>query len=106
MTQYIKVEPLTAAQLLKEFELFEPEAKSVIVIDTAPQISIENLIKGKFYQDATKLLAHALPKRLAVWWACLAARRAQTPETSEDNLQALIATEAWERVSVTATTPT
>ena len=95
MTQYIKVEALTAAELLKEFELFEPEAKSVMVVDTAPQISIENLIKGKFYQDAIKLLAHALPKRLAVWWACLAARRAQTPETSEENLQALIVTEAW-----------
>lgn len=95
VTQYIKVEALTAAELLKEFELFEPDAKSVMVADTAPQISIENLIKGKFYQDAIKLLAHALPKRLAVWWACLAARKAQTPETSEDNLQALIATEAW-----------
>ena len=75
MTQYIKVEALTAAELLAEFELTEPEASAIIVADTAPQISIERLIEAKYYQDAVKLLAHALPKRLAVWWACLATRK-------------------------------
>lgn len=95
MTQYIKVEALTAAELLLEFELFEPEASNVIIADTAPQISIERLIEGKYYQDAVKLLAHALPKRLAVWWACLAARKAQTPSTSEENMQALLMAESW-----------
>ncbi|MDK2779386.1 MAG: hypothetical protein KYX62_17215 [Pseudomonadota bacterium] len=97
MTDLIKIQALTAEELLNEFELTEPEAEAVIVRDTAPQISIERLMQQGFYQDAVKLLAHGLPKREAVWWACLAARKAQTPETDEDNVNALLATETWAR---------
>ena len=97
MTQLIKIEALTAAELLSEFELTEPEAEAVLVPDTAPQISIENLMKAGYYQDAIKLLAHGLPKREAVWWACLAARKAQKPDADEDNINALLATETWAR---------
>ena len=28
------------------------------------------------YTDAVRFLAHALPKREAVWWACLCVRKA------------------------------
>ena len=97
MTQLIKIEALTAAELLKEFELTDDGADSVLVPDTAPQISIERLMEAGFYQDAIKLLAHGLPKREAVWWACLAARKAQKPEDGEDNINALLATETWAR---------
>ncbi|MAD44752.1 MAG: hypothetical protein CMI02_12875 [Oceanospirillaceae bacterium] len=97
MTQLIKIQALTADELLNEFELTEPEAEKVLVRDTAPQISIEHLIKSEYYADAIKLLAHGLPKREAVWWACLAARKAQTPDTDEDNINALLATETWAR---------
>ncbi|MGB0504278.1 MAG: DUF6931 family protein, partial [Thalassolituus sp.] len=79
MTALVKIQALTAAELLKEFELTEPDAQTIVVPDTAPQISIERLIEGGFYQDAIKLLAHGLPKRESVWWACLSARAAQTP---------------------------
>ena len=95
MSDLIKIQALTADELLKEFELTEPEAEAVVIPDTAPQISIERLIAAGFYADAIKLLAHGLPKRESVWWACLAARKAQTAETSEDNINALLATEAW-----------
>jgi hypothetical protein len=97
MTALVKIQALTAAELLKEFELTEPDAQTIVVPDTAPQISIERLIEGGFYQDAIKLLAHGLPKRESVWWACLSARAAQTPETDEDNVNALLATETWAR---------
>ena len=97
MTQLIKIEALTADELLREFELSEPEAEQVLVRDTAPQISIERLIEAGFYLDAIKLLAHGLPKREAVWWACLAARKAQKPDTDQDNVNALLATETWAR---------
>ena len=39
MTQLIKIQALTADELLKEFELTEPEAADVVIPDTAPQIS-------------------------------------------------------------------
>ena len=97
MTQLIKIQALTADELLNEFELTEPEAEKVLVRDTAPQISIEHLIKSEYYADAIKLLAHGLPKREAVWWACLAARKALTPDTDEDNINALLAMETWAR---------
>jgi len=97
MTQLIKIQAMTADELLSQFELTEPEAENVLVRDTAPQISIEHLTQAGFYADAIKLLAHGLPKREAVWWACLAARKAQTPQTDEDNINALLATETWAR---------
>jgi hypothetical protein len=97
MSQLIKIQALTADELLNKFELTEPEASDVVVPDTAPQISIERLMEAGFYQDAIKLLAHGLPKREAVWWACLAARKAQKPDTDEHNINALLATETWAR---------
>ena len=95
MTEYIKVKAITAQELLNQFELYEEESEAHLVPDTAPQISIERLTEAGCYLDAIKLLAHGLPKRESVWWSCLAARAVQTPDTDEDNINALIAAEAW-----------
>ncbi|AFU98103.1 secreted protein [Simiduia agarivorans SA1 = DSM 21679] len=81
--------------MLAHFEISEEDAESEVVLDTTPRISIERLTEKGYYLDAVKLMAHALPKREAVWWACLAARAVQTPETDENNQQALLAAEAW-----------
>jgi hypothetical protein len=45
--------------------------------------------------DAARFLAHALPKREAVWWACLAARAALGDEPPETLRQAVETAEAW-----------
>lgn len=97
MSDWIKIQAHTAKELLDHFELSDEEAESVLVLDTTPRISIERLMKNGSYMDAVKLLAHALPKREAVWWACLAARAAQSPDTDEANQKALLAAEAWAR---------
>ncbi|MFS1525022.1 DUF6931 family protein [Microbulbifer sp. 2304DJ12-6] len=94
MTDLIKVQALTAAELLKNFDVSE-EAEEYLVPDTAPEVSIHQLVNAGLYPDAIKLLAHGLPKREAVWWACLAARDIQSPATDEDNVNALIAAESW-----------
>lgn len=48
--------------------------------------------------DATKLFAHALPRREAVWWACMCARSTLPPESLPDADRAAIeAAEAWVR---------
>jgi len=94
MTDLIKVQALTAAELLQHFEVSE-EAEEHLVPDTAPEVSIDRLMEVGLYHDASKLLAHGLPKREAVWWACLAARDIQNPQTDEDNANALIAAESW-----------
>lgn len=94
MTDLVKVQALTAAELLKNFEVSE-EAEEHLVPDTAPEVSIDRLMEAGLYPDAIKLLAHGLPKREAVWWACLSARDIQNPQTDEDNVNALIAAESW-----------
>ena len=35
---------------------------------------LDRLAAAGFFPEATRLLAHALPKREAVWWACMCAR--------------------------------
>lgn len=94
MTDLIKVQALTAAELLKNFDVSE-KAEDYLVVDTAPEVSILRLMEAGLYPDAIKLLAHGLPKREAVWWACLAARDVQNPQTDENNINALIAAESW-----------
>ncbi|SHF77257.1 hypothetical protein SAMN04487965_2665 [Microbulbifer donghaiensis] len=94
MTDLIKIQALTAAELLKHFEVSE-EAEEHVVPETAPEVSIDRLMEAGLYPDAIKLLAHGLPKREAVWWACLSARDIQNPQTDEDNINALIAAESW-----------
>lgn len=95
MTDYIRVKAHTAQELLNHFELYEDGAEEHIVADTAPQISIEKLAKAEYYLDSVKLLAHALPKREAVWWACLAARKTLSADTDSENRRALLAAERW-----------
>lgn len=47
--------------------------------------------------EALRLLAHALPKREAVWWACMCARAVPDPAARPEDVQALEAAEAWVR---------
>ena len=48
--------------------------------------------------EACRVVAHALPKREAVWWACMCARGA-APDAAQtaDDLAALAAAEGWVR---------
>jgi hypothetical protein len=49
------------------------------------------------FADAARVVAHALPKREAVWWACMCARSVPgRPRRAEDEA-ALGAAEAWVR---------
>jgi hypothetical protein len=55
------------------------------------------LHEQELYPDAVKFLAHALPKRQAVWWALLCARRVLPPDPPDPTLNALRAAERWVR---------
>lgn len=96
MTDLIKVEALTAAELLQFLDISE-EAEHLLVPDTAPEVSINRLADAGFYPDAIKLLALGLPKRESVWWACLCAKDSHNAQTDELNRSALAATEGWVR---------
>ncbi|GLS26095.1 DUF6931 family protein [Marinibactrum halimedae] len=94
MGDWVRVQAISAGPLLKHFELSD-EAEAVVVPEATTKANIEALIKAGCHHDAIKLLAHGLPKREAVWWSCIAARQAQTPQTDENNVKALIAAETW-----------
>jgi hypothetical protein len=47
--------------------------------------------------DATKFAAHALPKREAVWWACMCSRHTAPAGQKEAELALLQAAEQWVR---------
>jgi Family of unknown function (DUF6931) len=70
-------------------------AQALLAPDLAPGDYIERLCAEGLWADAVRFLAHALPQREAVWWACLAARAALGEAPPESPAKAVAATEAW-----------
>ena len=58
---------------------------------------VERLAAAGRMPDALRLVAHALPKREAVWWACMCARAVPEAAPNPLDAQALAAAELWVR---------
>lgn len=57
-----------------------------------------NLLRDKaHFRDAVRFLAHWLPKRQAVWWACRCAHQALPPGAPTSVVDALRTAERWAR---------
>jgi hypothetical protein len=63
--------------------------------DDPPDVAIDRLAAAARHPEAVHLLAAALPKREAVWWACLAARHVLGPAPRPKIVACLEAAEAW-----------
>ena len=75
-----------------------PAAAAAIVKDCKLVAeAIDRLEAGGFLLEATRLLAHALPKREAVWWACMCAAHTAPPDLAEPDRLARQAAELWVR---------
>jgi hypothetical protein len=61
------------------------------------------LEEGNFLLEAARLVAHALPKREAVWWACMCALHTAPPDLPEPDRLAREAAELWVRQQSDAT---
>jgi len=61
----------------------------------APKAFFSLLMERKLHADAIRFLAHALPRREAVWWAWVCARKSTAADASPPVKQALEATERW-----------
>jgi hypothetical protein len=59
--------------------------------------AIDRLESGGFLIEAVRLLAHALPKREAVWWACMCAAHTALPDLPDADRLAREAAELWVR---------
>jgi len=75
-------------------ELGEP-ALALARPDLHPTAFLAQLVEKKLYPDAVRFLAHALPKREAVWWAWMCARRTAGESAPAPVRAALDATEKW-----------
>lgn len=84
------------APLLPRLELEPPAAAAVAGVQTAAE-AVELLEAKGFRNEAVRLTAHALPKREAVWWACMCANAVPDPGLSAPDAAARLAAEAWVR---------
>lgn len=71
------------------------EALALVRPDVKPMEFVDTLVEKKLYPDAVRFLAHALPKREAVWWGWMSARRAAGENPPPKIKAALEATEKW-----------
>ena len=96
MTQVPPKLAVPLAPLVPRLELDGDGAKAIAGADSAAA-GVERLAAAGRHQDAVKLLAHALPKREAVWWACMCARAIPDAALPAEDAGAIDATEAWVR---------
>ncbi|MGI9282807.1 MAG: DUF6931 family protein [Endozoicomonas sp.] len=94
MKHLVKISAETAAEVTGRYELDE-EIESLLSPEIQPAGFIQRLLEDSLYLDCVRFIAHGLPKREAVWWACLATRYTHTPETESLRQQTLSITEAW-----------
>ena len=71
------------------------EAMALLRPDLHPVEYVKLLVEKRLYPDAVRFLAHALPKREAVWWAWVTARRVAGPDPPPKIRASLQATEKW-----------
>ena len=63
----------------------------------SPVEFLSQLVSARELEAAVKFLAFGLPKREAVWWACVCARMELPEPAQEPVLNALVAAETWVR---------
>lgn len=85
---------VSADSVCRNLELTE-EARTLLRPDLPVRTYIELLLEEEVLPDSVTVLAHALPKRESVWWACLCIRRTLDAEELVTALPALTAAEAW-----------
>jgi hypothetical protein len=69
----LKVTTKSAGDVAARFVLSD-EAKPLLRPGLTPAQFLDALLDKQLNLDAMRLLAHALPKREAVWWACVCTR--------------------------------
>jgi hypothetical protein len=91
---FLRAPATTAAEVCGRFRLGRVAA-ALLRDDLAPEQFVNLLTTRRLFKDATNFLAHALPKREAVWWAVLCIREVTGPAPPEPVAAALRAAEAW-----------
>lgn len=94
MKELIRISAKQAYAVAQHYRLSE-QAINYLKPELTPAAFIFQLEQNQLIEDAIKFLAHALPKRLAVWWVCLVAESVTERNTASLDYQAFIAAEHW-----------
>ncbi len=86
--------PKTAAEVCQKFPL-SAAAAPLLRNDMKPKQFLDLLIEKKHFPDAVKFQAHSMPKREAIWWACLCSRPEKGVTVAAPVTAAQQAAEAW-----------
>jgi Family of unknown function (DUF6931) len=72
------------------------ETLALIPAEPTVEAFLDVLFARELFVDASKFLAHVMPKREAVWWACLCVQQSQGISAAEANaINALEAARRW-----------
>jgi hypothetical protein len=88
--------PPTPSEVAKAAELSD-ESRALLHPEHNAREFVTALLTASRFQDAVRFVAHALPRREAVWWALLCAREAAGDAPSPDVRASLDATDLWMR---------
>jgi hypothetical protein len=87
--------PVTATQSISAAAELSDKAMALMKPDYHPREFIRVLSDNNLFPDAVRFLAHGMPKREAVWWGWVCARRSAGPDAPPEIKSVLTATEAW-----------
>jgi hypothetical protein len=89
-----KASAKTAAEVCARYKP-STSATKVLQDGLTPRQFVELLRDSRLYVDAFDFLAHALPRREAIWWACLGVRHCLGPALPPKQSAALKAAVEW-----------
>src|SRR6185437_4625755 len=90
-----QAQTLTKTQAVASVAELSEGAVALLAPEIQPSDYVSLLLEKKLYPDAVRFMAHALPKREAVWWAWVCARRVAGSSPPPKIKTALEATEKW-----------
>jgi len=99
MSATVQTNKLSAADLaevLRRCELPDAAASAAAGIADVPSV-IAALVAQNFLMEAARVFAHSLPKREAVWWACMCALHTAPANLAETDAKARETAELWVR---------
>ncbi|NOQ36415.1 MAG: hypothetical protein GQ569_11060 [Methylococcaceae bacterium] len=94
MAEFTKITEALAATITATLELSD-EANVLLGETMTPADYLQQLMDNALYNDAINFLANALPKREAVWWACVCAKQTLNDKSPASDVKAVELAEAW-----------
>src|SRR5712692_7695159 len=92
--QLTKVSAKTATEICGRYEITK-DAGKLLGDSITPRQFVDLLVQAGQHLDVFDFLAHALPKREAIWWACLGVRHAQGTKLPPAESAALKSAVEW-----------